>query len=439
MSLIEVENVTKIFGPKPKEALARYRDGLTKDELLAETGHTLGLADVSLSIERGKIFVIMGLSGSGKSTLIRHFNRLIEPTDGHILVDGRDVITMGQRELEQFRRTTMSMVFQRFGLMPHRTVRENVAYGLAVRGMPRAERDAKAMEWIDRVGLSGYDGQYPTQLSGGMQQRVGLARALATDAEILLMDEAFSALDPLIRSQMQDQLIELQSELGKTIVFITHDLDEALRIGDTIAILKDGRLSQVGTPPQILINPADAYVADFVRDVNRARVLTVETVMKPPKARLTGASLDSALEEMRRTGARYGYVVEGERYRGVASQESLEAAASNSDGRDVYDLAELGITLTKADALETALPAALDADYPLPVVDEDGHLMGVVSSRAMSSALSPPKPARPGEAARPEAGAAGASPEEPRKVDASATAAPPPAAVRKKEAEEAAG
>ena len=392
MALIEVENVTKIFGPRPKEALARYRDGLSKEELLAETGHTLGLADVSLTIEKGKIFVVMGLSGSGKSTLIRHFNRLIEPTDGRILVNGEDVLKMGGRELERFRRTTMSMVFQRFGLMPHRTVLQNVGYGLSVRGVAKSERRDKAMEWVEAVGLSGYEHQYPTQLSGGMQQRVGLARALATDAEILLMDEAFSALDPLIRSQMQDQLIELQSALGKTIVFITHDLDEALRIGDQIAILKGGRLVQVGTPPQILLNPADDYVADFVRDVNRARVLTVDVVMKPPKARLTENNMQHALDEMRRLGERYGYVVDKDTYRGITSQERLEQAITGpQNGKNLYDMAEDGPTVSADAALETALPAALEADYPLPVVNDKGMLMGVVSSREMSSVLSPPK------------------------------------------------
>ncbi len=428
MSLIEVKNVTKIFGPNPKDALERYRAGLSKDELLAETGHTLGLADVSLSINKGEIFVIMGLSGSGKSTMIRHFNRLIDPTDGHILVDGDDVVTMSVRELEQFRRTKMSMVFQRFGLMPHRTVLQNVAYGLRVRGIGKADREAKAMEWIERVGLSGYDAQYPTQLSGGMQQRVGLARALATDAEILLMDEAFSALDPLIRSQMQDQLIELQSELGKTIVFITHDLDEALRIGDQIAILKDGRLIQVGTPPEILLKPADDYVTDFVRDVNRARVLTVETVMKPPKARLTGENIDHALEEMRRAGVKYGYVVEDERFRGVTTQESLEAALSTQDNRNLYEIAEEGVTLSAADALESALPAALETDYPLPVVDDEGKLMGVVSTSEMSSALTPPKSGDSGVGPRGKVSDAVQT----TGFDASAETLPEPAANRQK-------
>jgi len=415
MALIEVENVTKIFGPDPKTALRRWKEeGLSKNELLARTGHTLGLADVSLSIDKGEIFVVMGLSGSGKSTLIRHFNRLIEPTAGRILVDGSDVLTLSHRELERFRRTTMSMVFQRFGLMPHRTVLENVAYGLSVRGMSKSERSDRAMRWVEAVGLQGYENQYPTQLSGGMQQRVGLARALATDAEILLMDEAFSALDPLIRSQMQDQLIELQSELGKTVVFITHDLDEALRIGDHIAILKDGALSQVGTPPEILLNPADDYVAEFVRDVNRARVLTVDVVMRPPKARIAHENIERALEEMRRLGEQWGYVVEDKRYRGVTSQKRLETAVASTDARSLYDYAETGPTLTANDALETALPTALETDYPLPVVDDDGNLMGVVSSREMSSVLSPPKAPATGGAARSEDAADGDVLEAPR-------------------------
>ncbi|XWN33347.1 MAG: glycine betaine/L-proline ABC transporter ATP-binding protein [Devosia sp.] len=397
MSLIEVQNVTKIFGPSPKTALERYREGLSKEELLAQTGHTVGLADVSLSIQKGETFVIMGLSGSGKSTLIRHFNRLIDPTAGSILVEGENVMDMKSRQLERFRRTKMSMVFQRFGLMPHRTVIENVGYGLAIRGLSKSDRRAKAQEWVDAVGLTGFEDQYPSQLSGGMQQRVGLGRALATDAEILLMDEAFSALDPLIRSQMQDQLIELQARLGKTIVFITHDLDEALRIGDHIAILKDGRLSQVGTPPEILLNPADEYVTDFVRDVNRARVLTVDVVMKPPKARLTGENIEAALEDMRRLGERYGYVVDHKAYRGVTSQQHLEdAIRTPRDGISLYDVAQQGPTLTADDILEVALPASLDCEYPLPVVDNDGQLLGVVSSREMSSVLTPPKnPGRP--------------------------------------------
>tara|TARA_R110002020_G_scaffold15140_33_gene53404 strand:+ start:1043 stop:2257 length:1215 start_codon:yes stop_codon:yes gene_type:complete len=400
MALIEVQHITKIFGPNPKAALARVSEGMGKEELLAETGHTLGLDDVSLSIEKGEIFVIMGLSGSGKSTLIRHFNRLIDPTAGQILVDGTDIIGLNMRELSEFRRRRMSMVFQRFGLMPHRTVVENVAYGLHIRGMSRAERDTHARKWIDTVGLSGFENQFPSQLSGGMQQRVGLARALATDADILLMDEAFSALDPLIRSQMQDQLITLQSELNKTIVFITHDLDEALRIGDRIAILKDGRLSQVGTPPEILLQPADDYVRAFVRDVNRARVLTVDVIMKPPLHRITHDNLERALADMRQKGADYGYAVEGDNYRGVVTQDAVQAAIDQPNGaKTTWDVAEEFPVLRESDALEIALPTTLASDYPVAVVDAEGRLQGVVTSERMSDALTPPGEGEPEDGA----------------------------------------
>ncbi|MDQ0314056.1 quaternary amine ABC transporter ATP-binding protein [Amorphus orientalis] len=402
MALIEVEHITKIFGPNPKQALARVRQGLGKDALLAETGHTLGIDDVSLSIERGQIFVIMGLSGSGKSTLIRHFNRLIDPTDGTILVDGKDVMALGNRELEDFRRRRMSMVFQRFGLMPHRTVLQNVAYGLEVRGLGRAERQRQAKEWVEAVGLSGFENQFPSQLSGGMQQRVGLARALATDADILLMDEAFSALDPLIRSQMQDQLVALQARLGKTIVFITHDLDEALKIGDRIAILKDGQLSQVGRPAEILLSPADDYVRAFVRDVNRARVLTVDVVMKPPQHRITEENLERALADMRRMGADYGYAVDGDSYRGIVTQDAVKAAIDEPNGaRTTWDVAQGHPVLNQTDPLEVALPTTLEAAYPVAVVDEAGHLRGVVSSANMSDVLAPPEDDVPPEPVAP--------------------------------------
>ncbi|MGH8818845.1 MAG: quaternary amine ABC transporter ATP-binding protein, partial [Achromobacter pestifer] len=273
MSKIEVKNIYKVFGSHPKKWLQAAQNGMSKEQLLAESGHTLGLRDISLSIEEGSIYVIMGLSGSGKSTLIRHFNRLIEPSAGHILVDGVDVVSLNKRDLEVFRQKKMSMVFQRFGLFPHRTVLDNAAYGLTVQGVGKAEREKRARDWLEQVGLAGFENQYPHQLSGGMQQRVGLARALATDAEILLMDEAFSALDPLIRREMQDQLLQLQAKLNKTIVFITHDLDEALRLGNRIAILKDGELVQEGTPEDILLNPANDYVQSFLQDVNRTKVL----------------------------------------------------------------------------------------------------------------------------------------------------------------------
>ncbi|MCH7778401.1 MAG: glycine betaine/L-proline ABC transporter ATP-binding protein [Gemmatimonadetes bacterium] len=275
--LIRVENLYKVFGSDPRSIMQLVREGRSKDEILAETGHTVGLRDINLEIEKGQIFVIMGLSGSGKSTLVRHLNRLIDPTEGAIYVGGIDVMNLSQTELEEFRRHRMSMVFQHFGLLPHRTVLENVAFGLSIQKVAKAEREEKAREWLRSVGLDGYEDQYPSQLSGGQQQRVGLARALCTDPEILLMDEPFSSLDRLIRSGMQDLLVELQDKLHKTIVFITHDLDEALRLGHQIAILKDGVLSQVGRPEEILRNPADDYVEAFVRDVNRARGLSTIT------------------------------------------------------------------------------------------------------------------------------------------------------------------
>ncbi|CAN7583944.1 glycine betaine/L-proline ABC transporter ATP-binding protein [Rhizobium sp. LjRoot30] len=265
MAEIEIRNVYKIFGRNATEAMAMARDGADKAAILERTGCSVGLNDISLKIGASRIFVIMGLSGSGKSTLVRHINRLIEPTSGQILVDGRNVLDLNARDLREFRTRRVSMVFQSFGLMPHRTVLQNVVYGQRIRGLSKADANPIGMKWIETVGLLGYENKFPHQLSGGMKQRVGLARALAADTDVILMDEAFSALDPLIRNDMQDQLLQLEKNLSKTIVFITHDLDEALRIGAEIAILKDGKLVQVGTPSQILNTPADDYVARFVQ------------------------------------------------------------------------------------------------------------------------------------------------------------------------------
>lgn len=293
---IRVEGVSKVFGNAPGRAIEMVRNGTGKAELLEKTGHVLGLHDINLDIQPGETFVIMGLSGSGKSTLIRHFNRLIEPTTGRILVDGRDILRLSESELRTFRRRKVAMVFQRFALLPHRTVLQNVMYGLLIDGTPRVKAETVAREQIVAVGLDGFETRYPAQLSGGMQQRVGLARALATDAEILLMDEAFSALDPLIRNDMQLQMKALQARLHKTIVFITHDLDEALLLGDHIAVLRDGELRQVGTGLEILTAPADDYVARFVRDVNRARVIRCGDLAEPGEAGKAEVAADQPLE-----------------------------------------------------------------------------------------------------------------------------------------------
>ncbi|MBS3996454.1 MAG: glycine betaine/L-proline ABC transporter ATP-binding protein [Hydrogenophaga sp.] len=320
---ISIRHLYKIFGPTPEKFLGPVRDGMSKQELRDVHGHVLGLRDINIDMPAGGIQVVMGLSGSGKSTLIRHINRLIDPTAGELLVQVKgqpvDVMKMNPRELLRFRRQQTAMVFQKFALFPHFTVLENAGYGLQVQGVARKQRRDNAMRWIERVGLKGYEDNYPNQLSGGMQQRVGLARALSNDAPVLLMDEAFSALDPLIRSDMQSVLLDLQQEIGKTIVFITHDLDEALRLGDRIAILRDGEVVQQGTGQQIVLKPADDYIASFVRDVNRGRVIRCRTLMLPG-ARVDGPDVDPGLviEEAAR----------------LLSAESKEAAnVVNSKGR----------------------------------------------------------------------------------------------------------
>ncbi|WP_305371890.1 quaternary amine ABC transporter ATP-binding protein [Photobacterium leiognathi] len=387
--LIRVKNLYKVFGPNDKKVVQQVKDGASKDEILAKTGHTVGLSDINLDIFPGEIFVIMGLSGSGKSTLIRHFNRLIDPTEGVIEIEGTDVMSLNEKELQDFRRHKMSMVFQRFGLMPHRTVLQNVGYGLQVQGVSKSEWQSKAKEWLETVGLSGYESSYPANLSGGQQQRVGLARALCTDAEILLMDEAFSALDPLIRSEMQDQLIELQEKLHKTIVFITHDLDEALRLGDRIAILRDGVLVQQGKPVDILLNPADDYVEAFVKDVNRARALTVETVMKPQVVRISAETIGEAVTQMRKAKDDFAYYIDQQGYQGVITQETLDGV-KESEYNNAIDASMLeDVPAVSTDALlETVIPETLDSDHPLPVVDAEGQVTGRLSRSTLAEVLS---------------------------------------------------
>ena len=277
---ISIKNLYKVFGDNPEAMMSYLLKGMSKQNLLDKHNHVLGIHNINLDIRAKHIHVIMGLSGSGKSTLIRHINRLIEPTSGEILVNGKNIIEMSQAELREFRRHKASMVFQKFGLLPHRTVIENVAYGLLIQGVNKGQAYERSQKWIDKVALNGFENNYPYQLSGGMQQRVGLARALATDAGILLMDEAFSSLDPLIRTSMQDILLTLQEELNKTIIFITHDLNEALRIGEYISILRDGKIIQTGTAEDIILRPKNQYIIDFIKNINRGRVIKVSMIMK---------------------------------------------------------------------------------------------------------------------------------------------------------------
>ena len=312
---VSINGLSKIFGDRPNYAMEYVLNGMSKQQLLDEHGHVLGLNNININLSAKRLHVIMGLSGSGKSTLIRHINRLIEPTTGKVIIDGENLMEMSQDELREFRRHKASMVFQKFGLLPHRTVIQNIAYGLMIQGIKEDEAKERSKRWIDKVGLTGFEKHYPAQLSGGMQQRVGLARALATDAEILLMDEAFSALDPLIRTNMQDILLDLQKELHKTIIFITHDLDEALRIGDEISILRDGEVIQTGDPQDIILNPADKYIADFIKDINLSRVLKIGSIMEKttnasgPKL-LSNTSVEEALQIMNSTDKGVAVVVD---------------------------------------------------------------------------------------------------------------------------------
>jgi len=342
---VSIKNLYKIFGKHPEFMVEKVKAGMSKTDLLEKHGHVLGLDDVNIDVKKKHIQVIMGLSGSGKSTLIRHINRLIEPTAGSIIVDNEDILSMSQTELRDFRRSKASMVFQKFGLLPHRKVIENVSYGLLIQGINKPEALNRSNQWIESVGLSGFENHYPAQLSGGMQQRVGLARALATDADILLMDEAFSALDPLIRSDMQDVLLSLQEKLHKTIIFITHDLDEALKLGDDIAILRDGAVIQSGTAEKIILHPIDDYVTDFIKDINKARVLKARSVMGNDDS-ITGPEIDEtviiedALQIVSKSGSNGAIIVKNGQKQGTVSLTdmimAIARAEKNTDSEAVY-------------------------------------------------------------------------------------------------------
>jgi glycine betaine/proline transport system ATP-binding protein len=388
VSDIVLRNVTKIFGPTPLRVLDQLRAGVTKEALLAQTGHTIGVRDVSLTIKAGSCFVVMGLSGSGKSTLLRHLNRLIEPTAGEILFEGEDILRLPPEALRRFRRDRTSMVFQHFALFPHKTVLENAAYGLNLQARGAAERRAnleRARRWIERVGLAGYEAQYPGQLSGGMQQRVGLARALATEAEVMLMDEAFSALDPLIRREMQDTLLRLQAELHRTIVFITHDLDEALRLGDRIAIMNDGAIEQVGRPEEILQRPANAYVTRFVADVNRGRVLTAGALCLKAIVAREGDTPESVLARLRDQPLPIAYLADAAgRLAGALSASTLRGAPR---GTTLRALVQPVPSAPRSMVLERVLPITLESDFPVAVVDDDACVVGMLPKDRIIAAL----------------------------------------------------
>ncbi|SDQ05544.1 glycine betaine/L-proline ABC transporter ATP-binding protein [Carnobacterium viridans] len=388
MSKITVENVSKVFGKRTTQALEMLKEQKSKQEILKETGATVGVNNVSFTIEEGEIFVIMGLSGSGKSTLVRMFNRLIDPTKGDIYIDDENLSKMDKKALRQVRREKLSMVFQNFGLFPHRTILENTEYGLEIQGVDKAERQQRAQKALDNAGLGEYKDQYPNQLSGGMQQRVGLARALANDPEILLMDEAFSALDPLIRREMQDELIELQSKVKKTIIFITHDLNEALRIGDKIALMKDGSIVQIGTPEEILTNPANDYVEKFVEDVDRSKVLTAENIMQRPETlNIKNHGPRFALEQMRSEGISSILVVDSQRnLLGYITAEDASDARKNNITTIENILKKDIPTVTRTTSMNDIFSVIHDATTPVAVVD-DGKLVGIIVRGAVIAAL----------------------------------------------------
>ncbi|HKI97922.1 MAG TPA: glycine betaine/L-proline ABC transporter ATP-binding protein ProV [bacterium] len=391
---LKAEHLFKVFGDEPHQALKLYRDGLSKDEIFARTGQTMGVVDASFTVAEGEIFVVMGLSGSGKSTLVRMLNRLIEPTSGHVYVDGNDITQANAAELRELRRKHISMVFQSFALMPHLQIVENVAFGLELAGVDRKSRFARARDALDQVGLVPWANSYPDELSGGMQQRVGLARALANDPSVLLMDEAFSALDPLIRAEMQDELLKLQADQQRTIIFISHDLDEAMRIGDRMAIMEGGRVVQVGTPEEILNNPADDYVRSFFRGVNLGTVLTAKDVarrLQPIVIERVGVGLRTAIQRLGEDDREFGYVVGPTReFHGVVSVGSLEAVLRTSKKGEAHlrDAFLSEVPTVRSDApLNELFGIVAQAPCGVPVIDEKERYLGVVTKARLLEAL----------------------------------------------------
>lgn len=386
MPKVEIKHLTKIFGKRRKAALELVKQNVSKDEILKKTGSTVGVYDINLEINDGEIFVIMGLSGSGKSTLIRLLNRLSEPTAGQLIIDGEDITKLTKKELLDIRRKKMSMVFQNFALFPHRTILENTEFGLEVQDISKKERQERAEKALDNAKLLAFKDQYPDQLSGGMQQRVGLARALTNDPDILLMDEAFSALDPMVRKEMQDELLDLQATVQKTIIFITHDLDEALRIGDRIAIMKDGKLVQVGTGEELLTTPENDYVKNFTEGVDRSKVLVAENIMIP--AFTTNITVDGPTVALRRMQEEeVSGLVAVNRSRQFQGYLSADAAVrARKQKLPLSEVVEEMPQITSDTLISDILPIIYDANTPVAVVDE-GRLRGVIIKGSVLEAL----------------------------------------------------
>lgn len=379
MDKIEVNNLYKVFGKKPEKAIDLLEDGYSKEEVFKETGLTVGVNNANFEINSKEIFVIMGLSGSGKSTLLRCLNRLIEPTAGEVKLDGVRLTDLSKEELREVRRDKFGMVFQNFGLLPNRTILENAEFGLEIQNVPQDKREIKAKDALERVGLAGWEEQYPDQLSGGMQQRVGLARALAINPDILLMDEPFSALDPLIKRDMQDRLLELYEELDKTIIFITHDLDEALKLGDRIAIMKDGSIIQIGTPEEILNNAENDYIREFVQGVNRSKVLTAEDIMNKPLALLYESDGPrTAIHKMRESEITSIFVIGKHRqYKGIVSMEEALKAVKKGQ-KDLSGLIKETRIASPEENLDELFADIADLNVPLPVINDNNKLLGVI-------------------------------------------------------------
>ena len=385
---IKINNVYKIFGKRPKEALKMLEKGSSKDEILKKTGQTVGVKDASFEVYEGEMFVIMGLSGSGKSSLLRCLNLLNRPSKGEIFIDGENIVEYKKEEVRKLRENKISMVFQNFGLFPHRTVKRNVEYGLEIKKVKKEEREEKALEMIKSVGLEGWEESMPKELSGGMQQRVGLARALANDPDILLMDEPFSALDPLIRREMQEELLDLQEKLKKTIIFITHDINEAFKLGDRVAVMKDGEIVQLGTPEEMIESPSEKYIEDFVRDVDRSKVMQAKNIMQKSLASVsTKDGLKYALREMRINNLSSLFVLgEKRRLEGIISlDDTLEAIREKKSLVDI--IKKDYYTAHPEDYVSDLIPKAAHTKYPIAVLDEDDKFLGIIVRVSVLSGL----------------------------------------------------